>query len=63
MPQIFHRSTNTIAQGYDPRRGGINPSVTDAISSIVLTRPSALAWMLGIGVSFLLVLMLMLSIA
>ncbi|HEX7794582.1 MAG TPA: NrfD/PsrC family molybdoenzyme membrane anchor subunit [Vicinamibacterales bacterium] len=38
-------------------------SVTDTISSIVLTRPSPLAWMLGIGMSFLLVLMLMLSIA
>jgi molybdopterin-containing oxidoreductase family membrane subunit len=54
----------------DPDDGGpiIGPgytyaSVTDAISSIVLARPTPAAWMFGVGVSFLLVLLLMFSIA
>ena len=44
------------------RTGYKQASVADTISLIVLTRPSPLAWMLGIGVSSLLVFMLMLSI-
>jgi molybdopterin-containing oxidoreductase family membrane subunit len=61
MPQIFHRSTNTIARVTIP--GAVGSRRLSQTLSIVLTRPSPLAWMLGIGVSFLLVLMLMLSIA
>ncbi|HEY7288412.1 MAG TPA: NrfD/PsrC family molybdoenzyme membrane anchor subunit [Vicinamibacterales bacterium] len=38
-------------------------SVTDAISSIVLTRPTPPAWMVGFGIAFLLVMLLMYAIA
>ena len=38
-------------------------SVTDTISSIVLTRRSPLAWFVGFGIAFLLVLLLMYAVA
>lgn len=38
-------------------------SITDKISSIVLTRPISLGWLLGFGVSFMLVMVLLYAIA